>query len=656
MHIHNRYKLLTTCICLSLVSSVPILAAEEAADLDMDTIVVTGKRYEEEKPVPKPVAAPEALPVRTQIQQKQSNMHIVTAKEIEANHYNDVQEALQNVNGVQINDMSTASGVGAFIRLNGSDRVQVLVDGKPMANPQNNLYGRGSTDLSTLPPMAAVERIEVTKGSGSVKYGSGSVGGTINIVTKKDQAPGVKTTLDAHLGSWGTHGFGLTNQGKSDKTSWFVNADFSQQAYMKYNDGYETDKARADNNQYSLTASINQRLNDDKSITVDAFHKRLDFSYDKFDHPSPGNNHHKFIQSGDKSRAEKLYNNYSVAYNFDESTDMPGFIRYYDNYTKTTYNDYFYHVESRGVQMEKGWHVDNHRITAGLEWNEDNGSNYSQEYGRIYADKKRHTQSAYVEDAIELGKWTLTPGVRYDHNSAYGENTTPRIAFNYQANDQFNFYGNWGRVFNPPTLNDLYYNVRTYHGNPDLRPETGYTQTLGFTYKADPKTTFDVSVFQNSLSDALYRDMSNRYDRRVENIDKEKKRGFEVSMDKIINDDWDYSLGYSYIHTRINKGDGKGFVRDTTYNSNNRPNGYHAALNYHHQAWTANLTMNAGSGRDDYYTTDSYITWDVAATYQASKNTQIYAKVNNLTNKGYDMYYGWPEPGRYYQLGVKYTF
>lgn len=66
--------------------------------------------------------------------------------------------------------------------------------------------------------------------------------------------------------------------------------------------------------------------------------------------------------------------------------------------------------------------------------------------------------------------------------------------------------------------------------------------------------------------------------------------------------------------------------------------------------------MNAGSGRDDYYVTNSYVTWDLAASYQASKNTLIYAKVNNLTNKGYDLYYGWPEAGRYYQLGVKYTF
>ena len=131
----------------------------------------------------------------------------------------------------------------------------------------------------------------------------------------------------------------------------------------------------------------------------------------------------------------------------------------------------------------------------------------------------------------------------------------------------------------------------------------------------------------------------------------------EITMNKTINDSWDYSLGYSYIYSRVDKGDGKGLVKDTTYNSNNRPNGYRVGLNFHNPTWTASLLMNAGTGRDDtYYVAGSYVTWDAAVGYNANTRTTIYAKVNNLTNKGYDMYYGWPEPGRFWQLGVKYTF
>ena len=81
---------------------------------------------------------------------------VVTADEINANHYQSVEEALSHVNGM----------VMTFI--NGSDRVLTLVNGH-------------RTFMS--PPMKAIERIEVVKGGGSALYGSDAVGGVINTLT-----------------------------------------------------------------------------------------------------------------------------------------------------------------------------------------------------------------------------------------------------------------------------------------------------------------------------------------------------------------------------------------------------------------------------------------------------------------------------------------
>lgn len=42
--------------------------------------------------------------------------------------------------------------------------------------------------------------------------------------------------------------------------------------------------------------------------------------------------------------------------------------------------------------------------------------------------------------------------------------------------------------------------------------------------------------------------------------------------------------------------------------------------------------------------------------YDVSKDMQVYAKVNNLTNEGYDLYHEYPAAGRYWQIGATYSF
>ena len=199
----TSHKTLLSLICLSLAGSIPVGAA--ATDADTDTIVVTADRYQ-------PVLTAQAL------QGKQSNTAVITAEDLERNQYIDVQTALEQVNGVTVTEQ--VPGTSAYIRLNGDDRVLVLVDGQPITNPQSAAYGRGTVDLQTLPGVDHIERIEVTKGSGSVRYGSGAVGGVVNIITKRGGQN--RTTLDVNTGSWGTHNYSLTTSGSSGNTSWYV--------------------------------------------------------------------------------------------------------------------------------------------------------------------------------------------------------------------------------------------------------------------------------------------------------------------------------------------------------------------------------------------------------------------------------------------------
>lgn len=594
------------------------------------------------KKIPVKLSEAKIVPPTPAIPPSQSNTTVITAENMEAHQDTTVQQALQRVTGVTVNEM--VPGISSYVKLNGDDRVLILVDGQSLANAQGSGYGRGSVDLASLPGIGAIDHIEVTKGSGSVRYGSGAVGGVIDIVTKKGDRR--ESSLDAYTGSWGMHGYTLTDSGRAGATSWLVSGSLEQREYYAFPHGANTDHSRGDIAKKSLSLRLDQDLTDQTSLTVKAYHQ------DYHGHGST----YKADPAGWYLTANKpidrLVNDYSVTYHFKKQTAQPGFLRYFNDYQRTYWSNHYF-TRTQGLEWQDNWQLGSHQhVTAGAEWTEDMGTNYEAHY----IDKKRHNQAFYAEDALTFGKFTVTPGLRWDRNSTFGSHQTPRLAMNYKANDAFNVYASWGRVFSPPRLNDQFYMTTsrgkiTSQGNENLQPEEGYTETLGFQYQAGPKTVLEGSVFHSDLQHVI------RWNRAVmpheaENLDEEDKRGFELTWKQKVNDKWDYEGGYSYIRTKVDKGAGLTF--DTTYN---QPNGYHAGIHYHSGKWQAGADMTAGTGRNDtYYRNNSYVVWNVSASYSPDAATTMYVKVNNLNDEAYDLYHNYPAAGRNWQVGVKKKF
>src|SRR5690606_28676278 len=67
-----------------------------------------------------------------------------------------------------------------------SDYTLILIDGRRQ-NAAGNVTPNGFNETSTsfMPPMSAIERIEVIRGPMSTLYGSDAMGGVVNIITKK---------------------------------------------------------------------------------------------------------------------------------------------------------------------------------------------------------------------------------------------------------------------------------------------------------------------------------------------------------------------------------------------------------------------------------------------------------------------------------------
>lgn len=113
---------------------------------------------------------------------------VISAKQLKETANQTVDEALQNIPGVQIRDF-TGTGVLPKISFRGfggagnghSNTGMILLDGIPIyGGPYSNL------ELAIFPvTFEAVDRIDVIKGGASVQYGPNTFGGVVNIVTKE---------------------------------------------------------------------------------------------------------------------------------------------------------------------------------------------------------------------------------------------------------------------------------------------------------------------------------------------------------------------------------------------------------------------------------------------------------------------------------------
>jgi vitamin B12 transporter len=114
--------------------------------------------------------------------------YVVTAAEIARNGDRTVAEAVEQLPGVNVVRYGGFGAVAAVgIRGSSSQQVLVLVDGLPAAGSQIN-----DVNLEQF-SVAGVDRIEVVEGGGSTLYGSGSIGGVINIITAAQPARATAT-------------------------------------------------------------------------------------------------------------------------------------------------------------------------------------------------------------------------------------------------------------------------------------------------------------------------------------------------------------------------------------------------------------------------------------------------------------------------------
>ena len=614
----------------------PAYAAEAAGEVREDNIAAT-----DEYSIADIVITAERIPSRKM--DTPAVVNVVTAQDIADNHYNNVSEAVSHLDGVNVDKQQDGTDE---LTINGDQRVLVLIDGRRVNNDQGAASSRSSASLSMLPSVKNIDRIEVVRGAGSALYGSDAVGGVINIITKKAKTN--STTIDMNTGSWHTNNIEVTTEGSDGKLGWMISGGLHRQGNVSYKYRGKGKKAQhGDSNSNDVSIKLNHQFDKSSSLDFQFAHKTINrWSWESE------------VTYPPSAYQSQIYNDVSLQYDFKQDQTTPGFLRVFQNY-KSMDNFGKFTTKMQGIDYQNGWKLGkNNTLIAGVEYHTSRSSNLTYKY----IDKKITNTAVYLQDTIKLGKqWTFIPGVRMDRHNRMGTHWSPKAAINYNANDKTQVFLSWGRVFKAPTADDMYYSGDdgwwVYHGNPNLKPETGYTTTFGISHKFDKTFDMNFSMFYSKLKNSITwvsSDWTNWY---AANLDEEKRRGLDISFNKKLNKLWSVEAGYSYLYAKSGISSWGG-LENTAGRNNRQPNAYRVGIHFKQGRWKSNLSGKYITGLN----TDSFQKRDVMMidynlSYDFSKQGTVYFKINNLLNREYSKYPGnVPGLGRFFQLGVTYTF
>jgi iron complex outermembrane receptor protein len=174
----KRKHILTALLC-------EVTPLAQAATDSLDEVVVTATRFKD-KTTDKPV-----------------NLSVITREDIQQSSARTLPELLSEQAGITARDFFGNNAASATVDMRGfgaaaGQNTLILLDGRRITDPDMSGVQWASI------PFAAIERIEILRGSGAVLYGDGASSGVINIITRTPSRQGGSGEVSGRVGSYGT--------------------------------------------------------------------------------------------------------------------------------------------------------------------------------------------------------------------------------------------------------------------------------------------------------------------------------------------------------------------------------------------------------------------------------------------------------------------
>lgn len=463
-----------------------------------------------------------------------ASITVITEKDLKDKRINSIADALVDIEGVDISPQAGKTG-GLNIRIRGMDAEYslVLIDGRRQ-NSTGDITpnGFGESNNSFIPPISAIERIEVIRGPASTLYGSDAMGGVVNIITKKVSnewtgSSTIEATLLPNSSSFGNQravdsfitgpiikdllGIQLRTR-KAERSQ-------SNVGYLDQNDnvvelGMGNNPTKSDIDTIGARLTLTPTKQHDLSLEYEKTDQWYDNSKGQlgtlganggYDKAKEFNRNRIVLAHTWRNKIGTLDSSISNTQTETIGRLIPSRAQAGSNAINPRL------LESKDTIFDTKLatqYFDAHNITLGGQW-----WDASIKDGlRVNKDVSFKQIGVFAEDT-----WALTPslalttGLRFDNHDTFGSFWTPRTYLVWNANDNWTLKGGYSEGYKAPRLERLtngIYNVggqgRTpLFGNPDLKPETSRNLEFGTYFNNQSNFDANITAFYSQVKDKI---------------------------------------------------------------------------------------------------------------------------------------------------------
>jgi len=434
---------------------------------------------------------------------------IITAEDIKKRPpANDLSEIMRREPGVNLTGNSTSGSRGnnrqIDLRGMGPENTLILIDGKPSSSRNAVRYGwsgdrdtRGETNWV---PADEVERIEILRGPAAARYGSGAMGGVVNIITKRptdklkgsltayylapeDDAEGISKRTNFNLSGPITDDlvfrvYGGMNKTDADDAAINTAEQASRDSVVAGREGVRNK---------DINGLLSWQFTPEQSLDLEASYSRQGNIFAGDTMLNSGGDYVNSLTGKETSILQR--STFSATHNgsFDWGSTkaslthdltrnarlnegLAGYGEGAPSESAGTFESRLRNTRATGEVNVPLSVLTEQVLTVGGEYLyeslNDPGSLRPQSWDpgsdgtpgiagqdRTQTKTTANSYAFYVEDNIEAGaKTIITPGVRFDHHSEFGGNWSPSLNASHQLTDELSIKGGIARAYKTPNL------------------------------------------------------------------------------------------------------------------------------------------------------------------------------------------------------------
>lgn len=518
----------------------------------------------------------------------------------------------------------------------------VLLDGVPVRRQGFS----GSAAIEQILP-EQIDHIEIVRGNVSAIYGTGAIGGVVQIFTKRgNRTPVMDTAVE--VGSRGTYKITGDIAGENDGTRFALSAArFKTNGFAAMNatqyPNENPDNHGDENNSVSAMLAQQWAAGHEFGARLYANDARFKYSGGGFGAPTDINKGTSQQQSLALFTRDRFTADWSSsvtlsqtrAKNHDVSISAFGYEIAFDSTANLL-------QWSNQIALSPGF-----VLSAGIDLGRDRADAFSDDGFSVTRNApSRSTASQYLGLNGKFDAHQVQLNVRHDRVGGSGAKTTGYLGYGYAVTPEFKLTASTSTAFNAPTLAQVYDPV---NGNPDLLPETARSVELGAQYVARD-VLLRATLFKTRTSNQFGIDPDNCFSGAFVsgcptfNIAQASNRGLELSATG--------KLASADVRTSLT-------LQRPTNDSTDQVLGLRArrmasvAASQVFGPWRLGGDLQfSGERADGTHTLGSYLLANLNARYALSPTLALFGRVDNLLDRDYQTVYGYNQPPRGFFVGL----